>query len=401
MDQGFTLQNAADQFGTTIATVARRVQLRELTPEWRKAILNNDTIAQWPAALLETVAKYPAATQNDLLEGEIHASEIPTKQSLSRQLAHETHLLEGAPWKLDDDTLLPAAGACTSCTKRSDCQPELFEDEFSDPKKKKSNIARCVDTECWNQKAAALIDQKEADIKASGKPYVFFGSRSHMDEKDPRRKHVIDDYNYQKCKASDPKAVAALHLTGPHAGTIAYVKPYNSGRGNQSSATARGDKPVPLKERRAKYDLRRNIFIIREAIEGLKQYKKEYHFSIPNTMALLLCFGMPHEYRTTRDIPKNYATWRKSTPAVLAGTLTAQVLDPIRAKLQEHANSHDPDMKFVTFIYELLDLDLDEVTERAAAEIPYPKSWANLNADGTPKKAQAKPTTSRAKAKAS
>ena len=128
------------------------------------------------------------------------------------------------------------------------------------------------------------------------------------------------------------------------------------------------EKKGPLTDRRAKYDLRRNVFIIREGIEGLKNHAADYHFSVADT---------------------------------LTKALTESVLVPIKDTLQALANSTRPEMELVAFLYEILELDLDEVTERAAVEIPYPKSWANLNADGTPKKATGKKAKTARKAQAS
>lgn len=57
------------------------------------------------------------------------------------------------PWALDDATLVPSAGACTSCPKRSGAAPELFE-EFG------TGDDRCGDQACFADKKAAWLEAR-------------------------------------------------------------------------------------------------------------------------------------------------------------------------------------------------------------------------------------------------
>lgn len=67
--------------------------------------------------------------------------------------------LSSAPWSLDDGELLPSAGACSSCPKRTSCAPELFE-ELKAPS--------CTDAHCWAEKLAAHNARADERLAARG-----------------------------------------------------------------------------------------------------------------------------------------------------------------------------------------------------------------------------------------
>lgn len=58
--------------------------------------------------------------------------------------------LERAPWGLADAGLVPVAGACTRCPKRSGAQADLFGDHGDD---------RCLDGACWDLKTEATLER--------------------------------------------------------------------------------------------------------------------------------------------------------------------------------------------------------------------------------------------------
>lgn len=73
--------------------------------------------------------------------------------------------LSAAPWKKDDAELLPSAGACNLCEKRSGASPTLF-DDFS----KKNDY--CLDPGCFNEKCQAFVQVSIAKTAATGETLV-------------------------------------------------------------------------------------------------------------------------------------------------------------------------------------------------------------------------------------
>jgi hypothetical protein len=58
--------------------------------------------------------------------------------------------------------------------------------------------------------------------------------------------------------------------------------------------------------------------------------------------------------------------------------------------LKYAGQSQEPDAAKIEWTCEVIGLDYADLTRQAEEAIPYPKSWAKLNEDGTPKKAAAK-----------
>lgn len=80
-------------------------------------------------------------------------------RDLSRWIQEHIHLdLHAAPFKKDDADLVPAAGPCTTCPKRTGFLPALFPD-----------IAKkdtCTDGTCYAAKLQAHIDRKKSQFEA-------------------------------------------------------------------------------------------------------------------------------------------------------------------------------------------------------------------------------------------
>ena len=65
--------------------------------------------------------------------------------------------LSEAPWKLDDETLVPAAGSCTACPKRTGAMTELFDGADKDD--------RCADATCFASKRQTLVDRSIEQVR--------------------------------------------------------------------------------------------------------------------------------------------------------------------------------------------------------------------------------------------
>lgn len=69
-------------------------------------------------------------------------------------------LLKEAPFPTGDADLVPAAGACGSCPKRTGNQKGLFNDV--------SSADVCTDPKCFQTKVGAWFDRRAADVEAKG-----------------------------------------------------------------------------------------------------------------------------------------------------------------------------------------------------------------------------------------
>jgi ParB/RepB/Spo0J family partition protein len=138
----------ADMVGKSESYVRARVKLLALCPEGRKAFYAGEMDAS--TALL--IARIP---HEDLQKEAM--KELADRRSYgdvsnykdAARFIHENFMLQlkAAPFKLDDAALVPAAGSCLKCPKRTGNQRELFAEVG------KADL--CIDTKCFGEKRLA------------------------------------------------------------------------------------------------------------------------------------------------------------------------------------------------------------------------------------------------------
>jgi len=157
--RGRTVQQIAEKVGRPAAFVAQRMKLLDLGEDGRKA-LDRGSIS---LAVAMVLARVPAKLQADAL-GEIEESgdwdyqaggrSQPTAQEALKIVKERFVLrLALAKFPTDDAALVKAAGACTTCPKRSGNQGVLFAD-FEDED-------LCLDPVCHRKKADAYFARLE------------------------------------------------------------------------------------------------------------------------------------------------------------------------------------------------------------------------------------------------
>ncbi len=163
--------------------VTHRLALNNLTADLQKEFLKGIlSVAQ-----AELFAKLPDLQQKELKKQcyntwqKKYSSPVDLKETIEKLFLSK---LSSAPWKLDDAALVPAAGSCKDCKKRSSCQGLLFEGLVKDD--------RCLDTVCFKNKAAAHF-MAEVEKIATTKPEIIF---LHSGNDLPKEvKKIADDNN--------------------------------------------------------------------------------------------------------------------------------------------------------------------------------------------------------------
>jgi len=123
----------ARSLGRSRAWVARRASLTELSERWLTEAKNPETkISGWPPSHLEVISRFPAEVQDRMLDqlGRDWRWNVPGFRDLVETTGQFLHVLSAVPWKPDDETLCPEAGACNVCPKRSSHSPDLFAGEL-------------------------------------------------------------------------------------------------------------------------------------------------------------------------------------------------------------------------------------------------------------------------------
>lgn len=143
---GLSADAIADRVGKKRRTVYTRLQLATLAPEAKKALAAGKlsasvalVVARLPSAELQRRA-FKDLTQTD--------GETMSYREAARHV-EETYLVDvsKAPFHPQDGKLLPEAGACSACPKRTGNAPDLFADT------KNGNL--CTDLGCYRKKCDA------------------------------------------------------------------------------------------------------------------------------------------------------------------------------------------------------------------------------------------------------
>ncbi len=149
----------AAKLGQSLAYVGQRLKLTGLCAEARKA-LTEGKISVGVAVL---VARLPdkKAQEKALQECESWDGNLVSVEQARENIENRVMLdLENAAFKLDDATLVPSAGPCTTCGNRTGNQAQLFPND--------SSPDQCTDPPCFKSKNDALWQLRVKSAKAEG-----------------------------------------------------------------------------------------------------------------------------------------------------------------------------------------------------------------------------------------
>jgi len=228
----YTIEQIAARVGKSPAFIAQRLKLTDLVPAAVEAFYAND-IGVGHALL---IAKLPADMQPQALSAcfkEVYSgnSQKPARILLpvrNLQFWIESNVLlvlKDAPFDKRDAELLPSAGNCADCPKRTGHNKLLFGDDFG------KQGDRCTDPNCYQAKLAAHVAKTVA-----AKPEIVQISTAYGGQKEgspvlPRNKYtaIRDDKPKSKDDAKRPEFKACKFTTeaiiteGTDVGTIQKV----------------------------------------------------------------------------------------------------------------------------------------------------------------------------------
>lgn len=193
----------AAKVGKSTSYVYQRIKLTELIPEAQKLFLDN----MISAAHAVIIARLQPVDQKEVIEHALWESHWESGQnvrracsvrSLIQYVATHVHLdLSKAVFNTKDAALVPAAGACTTCPKRTGFIPELFPDI-----KKKDD---CTDRNCYRSKVLAFIEQRREALRAKKIKFVEISTTWAMNPK-PKGVLMRESYNAvgkkKKCEST-------------------------------------------------------------------------------------------------------------------------------------------------------------------------------------------------------
>lgn len=173
------VEDIAAKVGKSKAYVYARLKLCELVPAVREACFKG----KLPTSHALLIARIPnEKLQREALESISHGGAVdePLGYRAAADIIQRQFMLrlEGAPFALADAALVPEAGACTTCPKRTGNQRELFSDV------KSADV--CTDPPCFAKKRDAAWADQALALEQQG----------HEVLSGPEAKKTVDKYGH-------------------------------------------------------------------------------------------------------------------------------------------------------------------------------------------------------------
>ncbi|MBS1841510.1 MAG: ParB/RepB/Spo0J family partition protein [Acidobacteria bacterium] len=144
-------------------------------------------------------------------------AEAVTVRSLREWIEREILLdISNAPFDAEDSTLLPAAGSCAACPKRTGNNPLLF------PEIRHKSI--CTDRACYRAKVEALVQIRVKPLEESGEKPLRISKAPAWQSKKPQPDVLYEgQYRCIAKKAGCPHTRPAVVIDGAQAGTVMHI----------------------------------------------------------------------------------------------------------------------------------------------------------------------------------
>jgi hypothetical protein len=363
---GHTLQSVAETLGKSPKWVAQRANLRTLTKKSREALAK----AGWPVSWLEEWARLSPEVQDAEVE---KVSWVKDPRQLQGIISRYLRVLGRAPWKLDDATVLPKAGACNTCSKQSMACPGLFGDgEEMDVRK-----ATCRDALCWKGKADAHVARVLAGLRKDTPDLVLVADdidAKHLPALKDQK--VLDTWTVETAKKGAKGALPAARVTADGKVTRVWIQPprasQGSGSGRRPKKTAAEMSPKErLETSKARYAKRRSarvLELLREAIENLPA---------PDLKTVM---GLALSYRVQAAVDSGTLNARKTRYLLDEKNWAAEAWERIKRPVVESLRSFS-DASFERagieghWVAGTLGIDLNAFEVKVREEIPDAKWW--------------------------
>ena len=221
----YTVETISAKVNKSQAYVYGRLRLTQLIPEAKQAFYEAKMTV---AHAFEIARLQPTDQRRALQECFPHhrnaasilkdkKAEAVTVRELREWIEREIHLdLTNAPFDPQDETLLPSAGACARCPKRTGNNPLLF------PEVRLKSI--CTDRDCYRTKVEALVQIRVKPLEEKGEKPLR-ASQAPSWQANGHAKDVLHEGQYRKAKGKGecPTTKAAVLIDGKSAGTIFYL----------------------------------------------------------------------------------------------------------------------------------------------------------------------------------
>ncbi len=161
---GLTAEDIADRIGKGRSYVYKTMNLLKLVPDARAAFYDG----KLTRSTAELVAMRPAGLQlqvlKDITATDFHGEPMSYRKAKDHIDNNYMLRLGSAVFKITDESLVPAAGSCRTCPKRSGANPQLFDDV--------AHADTCTDPSCFGVKKEAHYARIRVEAEARGQTVI-------------------------------------------------------------------------------------------------------------------------------------------------------------------------------------------------------------------------------------
>lgn len=386
-------QAVASKMSRSVRWVFQRAAIhKNLIPKWKKAITEDSGFKDWTASHLQLVAAFPANVQNEIFEYYEYEDVVSVK-NLEKELAGRLRLVSKAKW--DTKEALPVTTdkgtntvACNKCNKRTSVQPGLFDDTTDKETITKND--RCLDQDCWANRMNVWLRRRAQELSTDHSGVVFVCSKdtSYYQRQDFKEAlgTVMSPAGYNTSKEKARGAIPALMVNGPSAGDVLWIKPKKETSYNTRKRTSG---PTPLKQRRDFLKRKRWFVVIEQLVELVEESRVD---KLVTNDTILTVLAIAATRGTTFEFGQQ-GSWKAFLKITNRDEALKKLWENLRVTIAKDLTycgpiTQTPDgrIRDAKFVAGLLDIDIEAMfKEVCRTKYPEPKSWANLNADGTPK----------------
>jgi ParB/RepB/Spo0J family partition protein len=368
-----TIETLASELGKSNTWVARRINLLNLSDQWKQALKNS----YFPFGIshYEIVATFPEDVQQDIYD---YCDSFDRNKNISVR-KFQTDLenafcttLAKLPWNKDGSE--QGCGTCPACLDRKNSS-FLFED-MNDPKNEK-----CMNRQYLQERMNSYLLEETEKNKSTGENILLVSEsyRPNFDQLPFSEDEVTDFFDWHSTPKKDGGR-KALVVDGPKVGQYIYVSLNHSSQNDDKTEKTKTVRS--LAERKTLKHRQRQ----RKAIEFLMEYIQNDKYAVPARDVIYILIAtlgiratIPADYLdgefvsslTKYDEIKDIETLDKQVWDVLKEeilrTLKYGQSGPCRACWEE-----------AEIVSNLIDFELDKAFEEAVKAFPDPKSWAKL-----------------------
>src|SRR3984893_3165456 len=190
---GYTIEKIAAKTGKKAPYIAKRLRLLDLIPPVADAFTAGHIGIEHALLIAKLAADVQEKAFTHCFDGFYAANDsdrslVPASR-LQAWMEHNVYLsLKSVPFSKDDETLVPEAGSCANCPKRTSSNALLFSEVREDS---------CADAACFNRKLDAHIAQRVTTM-----PNLVMISQNYNATGDTQ---ILDRRNYVEVVTRKPK----------------------------------------------------------------------------------------------------------------------------------------------------------------------------------------------------